>query len=124
MSYKDLIIRVSIVLAWTILFSISQFSTKKFMTELPTLSASKETLLFAITNKWFYIAGIIFPISVAISCLSYRFMPVSTAGPLFFALGTIISLIVGVACFSEVISCLKGIGIGFCLLGISLIFIK
>jgi hypothetical protein len=95
MDLKLLTIRVAIVLIWGILFSISQYAMKRFMTELPGLLPTQENILFILRCKWFYITGTIFPASVLLSSLSYRFMHVSSAGPVFFTFGAVISLFVG-----------------------------
>lgn len=124
MNVKMLIVRITIIVGWGLLFPISQYAVKHFMTELPGITPTWKNINFVFHCKWFYIAATVFPASVVLSSLSYRYMPVSSAGPIFFTLGSVISLLVGVMFFTETISLMKGIGIALCMIGIALMILE
>ncbi len=119
-----LLIRVGIISVWGVCCAVSYYSMKRLMNEMPKFSFSWELLNFFLTNSYFYLALFLYPVTIVLVALAFKFMPVSTAGPAFLILGSIISILLGVCFFSEIISPLKWTGIGCCLLGVILIIIS
>jgi multidrug transporter EmrE-like cation transporter len=118
------ILRFAVVAIWSVLFAVSYYALKRLMDGMPEFSFSSKIVGYFLRSRWFYVAGFIYPFSVLLSSCSLRIMPVSTAGPVFFILGTVITILLGIFFFSETVSFIKGMGLGFCLLGVIMILVK
>lgn len=113
-------IRALTILLWVLFFTISYYSLKRLMDSLPSSGGLQNMIHYAFTSIWFYAALFSYPLTAFLVALSLKIMPISSAGPVFLVLGSIISILLGMLFFSENISFLKWTGIFFCALGIIL----
>ncbi|MCP3943763.1 MAG: hypothetical protein GY710_20105 [Desulfobacteraceae bacterium] len=114
-------VRIFVIVFWSACFAGSYYSLKQLMVNMPSFEPTLLWGSYFLRSVFFYVTVVCYPVMVLLSCISLRLMPVSSAGPIFMILGTIISIILGIFFFSEEIGTLKLAGIIFCGLGIILL---
>lgn len=120
-----MLVRISIIGLWAISFIILNYGAKKLADSLPSFTIGIERfLLYLLSMPWLYVLLAFYAVCAILYMVALRFMPLSTVGPVFTILGVIITASLGIIVFGEQMSLAKGIGFGFCLVGIIFILVS
>jgi len=72
-------------------------------------------------SPWLYLAVVLYGACALVYLISLRFLPLSTAGPIYMTLGVVASALTGLIYFAEPLSALKIGGVALCVTGIALL---
>ena len=110
-----------IILLWIISFSCLNVIAKKIAANPPPLSLGiSKITLYMIKSGWLYILCFLYLLCAVLYLSALHLMPLSSAGPGFLIIGSIITTVMGAVFFGEPLSLIKMAGLVICVIGILL----
>jgi multidrug transporter EmrE-like cation transporter len=122
-------LRIGIVLIWAVFFSILNLSAKKLAGAVPLGCEGLGSMMkYCLTTRLLYVLvplyGACAGACAALNLAALHVMPLSVAGPLLTAIGMLISFLLGIFFFGELLSSVKVAGIALCGIGVWLLFVQ
>lgn len=117
------VVRLAIIACWAASFCALSYGAKILVMRIPPLGNGVSALArHLLLSGWTYLIFMLYGCCAVLYLAALRKMPLSIAGPVFLLLGSVLSLLLGVALLKESLSASQGVGCALCLAGIALMY--